>query len=351
MSSAGAHFKINLVSKLFAYLMVSSVFLYLLNNYLVYWQDQPGPYSLLAALGWLGDTDITLTAEQLTQGWIQIAAYGFVLLMAALYAFKNDHLSLRAESDRFQRLAAYLVRAAFWSVLLVGFADMLISFMRVEKLLDTWISKELIVELGRPIYRGTYIHYPLIVASFIVALVFRKISFSWLALMVVLAEFQIVLTRFVFSYEQAFMGDLVRFWYAALFLFASAYTLFHEGHVRVDVIYAGFSRHKKAWTNIFGSLLLGIPLCWVIIMQGLGGKGNSINSPLLSFEISQSGYGMYVKYLMAAFLLVFAVTMIIQFVSYLLFSIAELIEPRPESDDEKEHGSHASHAEVSEMHS
>ena len=30
------------------------------------------------------------------------------------------------------------------------------------------------------------------------------------------------------------MGDLVRFWYAALF-FASAYTLKEDGHVRVDV--------------------------------------------------------------------------------------------------------------------
>ena len=50
--------------------------------------------------------------------------------------------------------------------------------------------------------------------------------------MVVLAEFAIVVSRFVFSYEQAYMGDLVRFWYAALFLFASAYALSHEGHVR-----------------------------------------------------------------------------------------------------------------------
>ena len=80
--------------------------------------------------------------------------------------------------------------------------------------------------------------------------------------------------------------------------------------------------------NIFGSLLLGIPLCWVILMQGMGGRGHSINSPLLSFEISQSGYGMYVKYLMAGFLVVFAVTMIVQFVGYLLRSISELIEPQ-----------------------
>ena len=81
------------------------------------------------------------------------------------------------------------------------------------------------------------------------------------------------------------MGDLVRFWYAALFLFASAYALAEEGHVRVDVLYARFSRRGKAWVNAIGSLVLGIPICWVILTLGMWGKGSSINSPLLSFEI------------------------------------------------------------------
>ena len=62
----------------------------------------------------------------------------------------------------------------------------------------------------------------------------------------------------------------MRFWYAALFLFASAYTLINDGHVRVDVIYANFSnRKKKALTNIAGSIVLGIPLCWVVLSRGL----------------------------------------------------------------------------------
>ena len=43
----------------------------------------------------------------------------------------------------------------------------------------------------------------------------------------------------------------------------------------------------------------------------------------LDFD-SQSGFGMYVKYLMAGFMLVFAVSMIIQFCSYLMHAIADL---------------------------
>ena len=133
-----------------------------------------------------------------------------------------------------------------------------------------------------------------------------------------------MITRFIFSYEQAFMGDLVRFWYASLFLLASAYSLVADGHVRVDLFYARFGAKGKAWTNAFGSLFLGIPLCWVILSMGLWSKGSSLASPLLSFEISQSGFGMYVKYLMAGCLIVFAASMATQFASYFLESVAVL---------------------------
>ena len=152
------------------------------------------------------------------------------------------------------------------------------------------------------------------------------------------ANATIVFTRFIFSYEQAFMGDLVRFWYAALFLFSSAYTLLEEGHVRVDILYAGFSERAKAWTNTIGSLALGIPLCWVILTLSLWGKSNLINAPLLSFEVTQSGYGMYVKYLMAGFLLVYAITMLVQFASVFLASAETLLrnpDPAPDGETDK----------------
>ncbi len=326
---------VSIASKVLSYVMVSSVFLYLLNNYLVYWQDFSGPYHLFEHFGWYGNDSVELSDEQIQQSGYLVSGYLIILLFSIFYSIRIASTSLRVESARLQTFAAYFVRAAFWAVMLIGFADMLISFLRIENFLGFWLSDDLLAQLGRPSFRGTYIHYPLLLSAFVFALIFRHISFSWLALMVVLAEFQIVLTRFVFSYEQAFQGDLVRFWYAALFLFASAYTLINDGHVRVDVLYAGFSRQKKAFSNIFGSLFLGLPLCWVILMHGMGGKGNSINAPLLSFEISQSGYGMYVKYLMAGFLVVFAVSMIIQFCSYFLLNVATIMQPL-DSDDESQ---------------
>jgi TRAP-type mannitol/chloroaromatic compound transport system permease small subunit len=223
------------------------------------------------------------------------------------------------------RMTAYIVRAAFWSVMLVGLADMAISFLRVEGFLADLVGQNWADRLGRSRFRGAFVHYPLIVLSFVIAWFTRSIGFHWLAFLIVIAEIQIVIARFIFSYEQAFMADLVRYWYGALFLFASAYTLVEEGHVRVDILYTAFSERGKAWTNTLGSLLLGLPLCWVILAMGMWGKSDVINGPLINYEVTQAGYGLYVKYQLAGFLMVFAVTMLIQFMGYLLTYAAVLL--------------------------
>ena len=78
-----------------------------------------------------------------------------------------------------------------------------------------------------------------------------------------------------------------------------------------------------------GTLLLGMPLCWVIIYFGMESRSTVINSPLLAFEVTQTGFGMYVKYFMAGFLVVYALSMLIQFVSYCLSSAAILLGDSP----------------------
>ncbi|NKB62360.1 MAG: TRAP transporter small permease subunit [Gammaproteobacteria bacterium] len=299
------------------------VVLYLFNNYVVFWLKWPETWQVFAHF-LDNSSNSKLSDEQGTNGLILLFAYVIVIAAVILFTLARPSRTLENDADFYSRFAAFIVRAAFWSVLLIGLTDTLISFLRVEDMLASVVGQDLTTQLGRPIFRGLYIHYPLMVISIIIAFFSRTLGFMWLAFLVVLAEFLIVVTRFVFSYEQAFMGDLVRFWYAALFLFASSYTLLTEGHVRVDVLYANFSEKNKARSNVFGSLLLGLPLCWTILTQGMAGKGASINSPLLSFEISQSGFGMYVKYLMAGFLVVFAVSMAIQFVSTILGGVAAL---------------------------
>ncbi len=316
-----------LAARAFAGAIVALTLVFLLNNHLTYWNGWPGVPALLSHLGWSSVQPLSpMGGGAVALGWLQFLSYPAAVVAVIALVMRTPGRALRADADVLSALAAYIVRAAFWAVLIVGIADVAISFLRVEGFLEAWVGAELTTQLGRPSFRGTYVHWPLILVSLVVAFFVRGLGFTWLALLVVVAEFQIVISRFVFSYEQGFMGDLVRFWYAALFLFASAYALIDDGHVRVDVLYAHFSTKGKAWTNAVGSVLLGIPLCWVILTQGMWTKGSSLNSPLLSFEISQSGFGMYTKYMMAGFLVIFALTMTIQFASYFLDAVADLRE-------------------------
>ena len=174
------------------------------------------------------------------------------------------------------------------------------------------------VKLSNNSFRAPFVHFPLLFFALILGYFFKSLNFFWLAFLVVLAEFQIVLLRFVFSYEQTLMSDLVRFWYGGLFLFASYYTLIKDGHVRVDVLYTNFTEKNKAKVNLFGSLILGIPLCLTIFLKGMACKQCVLNQPIMNFETSQSTQGMNIKYLMAGFLIIFALTMLIQFVVYFL---------------------------------
>lgn len=254
----------------------------------------------------------------------QLSIYAVPFAAAFFYVRRSTSTSLRQDAERVTAINAYLVRAAFFAVLLVGLADAVISFLRVEDMLGLYFETETAKSLSRPQQRGADLHLPLIGAAFVIAAFTRSLCFPWLALLIVAAELLIVISRFIFSYEQAFMGDLVRFWYAALFLFASAYTLLQEGHVRVDVFYAGMSSRNKGKVNAIGALLLGMTLCWTILILGLGSKTSIIYAPLANVEVSQSGFGLYTKYLMAGFLAVFAITMLIQFVSQLFEAVADV---------------------------
>jgi len=327
------------IARILGYSMAALVLVFLLSNYLNFWRDWPGVLVLFSHFGIPGFEVLQkpLDGGIAAQAWIQLGLYLGSFIAVVIYVFRSPDRCMHDDSDLLSDLTAYFIRACFWAVLIVGVVDVFISFLRVEGFDVGIFGKQLASDLGRSKFRGEVVHYPLIALSFIIAYFRKSIGFTWLALLIVVAEIQIVIARFVFSYEQAFMADLVRFWYGALFLFASPYTLVHEGHVRVDILYASFSERGKAWCNCLGSLFLGIPLCWVILTQGMWGKFSVINGPLLTFEVTQAGYGLYVKYWLAAFLLVFGVSMMIQFASYFLQSVAVLMREPGFHPDMTEH--------------
>ena len=304
-------------------------FTFLLNNVLTVWFEWPGVKKLFSHYEIFGFKKLSKPLESglITSAYIQLFLYFISILLAIFYVFKSIKQTLETDSEILTKFTAYIIRSSFWAVLIVGIADAIVSFMVVEKLTGPILGEYLRVKLVIPNFRITYVHFPLILISFVIGYFTRTVGFIWLAILVVASEFAIVLSRFIFEYEQAFQGDLVRFWYSALYLFASAYALMHEGHVRVDVLYTGFTERKKAWTNSIGSLVLGIPLCLIVIFLGMSGKASIINGPVTAFEITQQGSnGLYLLYLMAIYLAVFAVSMLTQFTSYFMSSSHKLLK-------------------------
>jgi len=298
------------VARTFGWLMLTALAAFLINNILVVWFGFPG----LRGIG--GDHGAL--------GFASVALYAVALAVAITIVVTSPNRSLRWDADLVHRFNVYLVRALFWSIFLVGLFDATIAFLRAEEFTVPLFGEAIGHDLTRSNIIGPWIHVPLIAFSFVLALFTRTLGFPWLALLIVAAELLIVISRFVFSYEQALMGDLVRYWYAALFLLASAYTLHEEGHVRVDILYAGLGRTTRGYLNAQGTILLGLTTAWIILWVAFNGPQSIVNAPVKNFEISQAGpFGMYVKYQMAAFIGVFATTMVIQFVSYFFEAVAD----------------------------
>ena len=315
--------------RIFSFSILAITVVFLINNVLTVWYDWPGIKQLFSQYGLFGFKKLSKPLEESVQtfAFIQLFFYFISVLLVIFYVFKSINRTLESDAEILTKFTAYIIRSSFWAVLIVGIADFLVSLMVVEKLVEPIFGETLKIKLVIPTFRITFVHFPLILISFVVGYFTRTVGFIWLAVLVVGSEFAIVLSRFIFEYEQAFQGDLVRFWYSALYLFASAYALMHEGHVRVDVLYTGFSERKKAWTNSIGSLVFGIPLCLIVIFLGMINKASIINGPVLSFEITQQGSnGLYLLYLMAIYLAVFAVSMLTQFTSYFMSSSHKLLK-------------------------
>jgi TRAP-type mannitol/chloroaromatic compound transport system permease small subunit len=88
---------------------------------------------------------------------------------------------------------------------------------------------------------------------------------AWLTLAIVLITFAVVVLRYAFNLGWIAMQESVTFLHALVFLIGAAYTLKHEGHVRVDIFYRDMSPRAQALVNLLGTLLFLLPVCGFIL--------------------------------------------------------------------------------------
>ncbi len=90
---------------------------------------------------------------------------------------------------------------------------------------------------------------------------------SWLVLAMVLLVSYDVTMRYLFLSGSIALQEMEWHLFSIIFLIGAAYTLKHDDHVRLDLIYKSrfMNDERRAWINLFGSLFLLLPFCLLII--------------------------------------------------------------------------------------
>ncbi len=89
---------------------------------------------------------------------------------------------------------------------------------------------------------------------------------AWLSLAMVLVIGWDVAMRYLFNRGSVALQEMEWHLFALLFLLSAAYTLKHNDHVRVDILYnTKMSPRGRAWVDLFGTLFFLVPFSLLII--------------------------------------------------------------------------------------
>ncbi|MGC8967201.1 MAG: TRAP transporter small permease subunit [Thermus sp.] len=98
----------------------------------------------------------------------------------------------------------------------------------------------------------------------------------WLVLIVTLLSAGNALMRYAFHYSSNAYLEAQWYLFALIFLWGAGWTLKHNGHVRVDVIYSKLPKRAQLWIDLLGTLFFLLPmvglvlwLSWPIVLESL----------------------------------------------------------------------------------
>ncbi len=148
---------------------------------------------------------------------------------------------------------------------------------------------------------------------------------AWLILSLVLLVSYDVAMRYLFQNGSIALQELEWHLFALIFLIGGAYTLKHDDHVRVDLLYSNrrFSDKHRAWVNLLGGLFLLIPFCILIIYTSWPFV---MNSWAMS-EVSSDPGGLAYRFLIKAAIPLGFVLLLIQGVAEIARNIIFLQHP------------------------
>lgn len=138
-------------------------------------------------------------------------------------------------------------------------------------------------------------------------------SIAWLVILMMAVQFAIVVMRYAFSLHSVVMQESVMYMHAAVFMLGAAWTLRHDGHVRVDIFYRKLSARGRAWIDLLGTLLLLFPVTLYIAISSFG----YVSSSWAILERSPDG-GIPAVFLLKSLILVMMALLMLQGVAQVI---------------------------------
>ena len=144
---------------------------------------------------------------------------------------------------------------------------------------------------------------------------------SWLTTAMVAVVCYDVFTRYLLKQSSVAVQEMEWHLFAIIFLLGAAYTLKHDRHIRVDIIYMRLSERQRAWINLLGTLLFLIPFTILIIWSS---KNFIINSFVIG-ESSPNPGGLPARYLLKACIPLGFILVLLQALSLAFSSLAVIV--------------------------
>ncbi len=91
---------------------------------------------------------------------------------------------------------------------------------------------------------------------------------TWLVLVATLVSAGNAIMRYGFNLSSNAWLEIQWYLFGLIFLLGAGYTLKHNGHVRIDVLYGRFSPRTQAWVDLLGGLLFLLPMSGLIAWLG-----------------------------------------------------------------------------------
>jgi TRAP-type mannitol/chloroaromatic compound transport system permease small subunit len=144
----------------------------------------------------------------------------------------------------------------------------------------------------------------------------------WLALAMALLQFVLVVLRYVFGIASIFWSEGVLYLHASLFMLGAGYTLWAQGHLRVDIFYSRLSARGQAGIDIFGHLALLGPALVILLYW----SWPMVRRSWAILEGPISVGGIPASFLLKSLVPAFCVLLLIQAVSALIRDLIRLRE-------------------------